>query len=63
MTRVVLDCHSICPPELVDTGLFCRKKDYGRGVGYPWKFGDGVSNSTGMFQRCEKDNGQDECEI
>ncbi|RHY69169.1 hypothetical protein DYB26_003031 [Aphanomyces astaci] len=33
MTRVGLDCHSICPRELADQGLFCRKSEYGRGLG------------------------------
>ncbi|RHY33181.1 hypothetical protein DYB34_014039 [Aphanomyces astaci] len=64
MARVGVDCHSICPPEFTDMGLTCLKKGtYGRGVGYSWKSGDGVSNTTGMFQRCEKDNGQGNCEI
>jgi hypothetical protein len=33
-------------------GLFCHAAKYGRGAGYPWKFGDPVNNS-GMFKRCE----------
>lgn len=49
--RFVLDCHQICPSGFADQGLFCRLSEYGRGVGYPWKFGDGF-NSNGMFKRC-----------
>ncbi|ETV63940.1 hypothetical protein H257_19126 [Aphanomyces astaci] len=44
-TRVGLDCHSICPAGFADQGLFCRYSEYGRGVGYPWKFGDWLDNS------------------
>ncbi|RHY75207.1 hypothetical protein DYB34_013952, partial [Aphanomyces astaci] len=61
MIRVGLDCHSNCPDGLVDQGLLCRKSEYGRGFGYPWKFGDSL-NANGMFQRCEKDYGKDNCE-
>ncbi|RHY13408.1 hypothetical protein DYB25_007164, partial [Aphanomyces astaci] len=61
MIRVGLDCHSNCPDGLVDQGLLCRKSEYGRGFGYPWKFGDSL-NASGMFQRCEKDYGKDNCE-
>ncbi|ETV85648.1 hypothetical protein H257_02266 [Aphanomyces astaci] len=61
MIRVGLDCHSNCPDGLVDQGLFCRKSEYGRGFGYPWKFGDSL-NANGIFQRCEKDYGKDKCE-
>ncbi|KAF0703015.1 hypothetical protein AaE_015594, partial [Aphanomyces astaci] len=70
MARGGVDCHSICPPEFTDMGLTCLKKgSYGRGVGYPWKFGDlwkfngTIFNSRGMFQRCEKDYGQGNCEL
>ncbi|RHY79803.1 hypothetical protein DYB26_012213 [Aphanomyces astaci] len=61
MTRVGLDCHSICPAGLADQGLFCRNSEYGRGVGYPWKFGDSL-NDSGMYERCQKDHGQNKCE-
>ncbi|RHY66311.1 hypothetical protein DYB38_013619 [Aphanomyces astaci] len=59
--RIGLDCHSICPAGLADQGLFCRNSEYGWGVGYPWKFGDSLDDS-GMYQRCQKDHGQDMCE-
>ncbi|ETV63665.1 hypothetical protein H257_19403 [Aphanomyces astaci] len=57
MTRVGLDCYSICPPDLEDQGLYCRKAEYGRGVGYPWTFYDHL-NAIDMFQRCEEDYGR-----
>ncbi|ETV94978.1 hypothetical protein H310_11618 [Aphanomyces invadans] len=41
---------------MADEGQYCLKKKYGRGVGYPWKFGDSL-NDVAMFKRCEKDNG------
>ena len=59
--RFGFDCHSVCPDGLRDDGLFCRKPEYGRGVGYPWKFGDAL-NDKGMFDRCEKDNEAGNCE-
>jgi hypothetical protein len=59
--RVGFDCHSVCPAGMRDDGLFCRAAEYGRGAGYPWKFGDPVSNS-GMFRRCEAEHGRGNCE-
>lgn len=59
--RVGFDCHSTCPEGLRDDGLFCRAAEYGRGGGYPWKFGDPVNNS-GMFKRCEAEHGRGQCE-
>lgn len=32
--RVGFDCHSICPNDMRDDGLFCRISEYGRGAGY-----------------------------
>ena len=61
MSRFVFDCHSVCPSGWADQGLFCRNSEYGRGAGYPWKFGDGF-NSNGQFRRCENDNGAGNCE-
>ncbi|KAL4485736.1 hypothetical protein ABPG72_010998 [Tetrahymena utriculariae] len=51
-------CESPCPPGFRDDGLFCAKPSaYGRGAGYPWKFGDGF-NLNSATERCEKDNSQ-----
>ncbi|RHY00375.1 hypothetical protein DYB36_013220 [Aphanomyces astaci] len=60
-TRKGLDCHSNCPAGFADQGLFCRNSEYGRGAGYPWKFGDWL-NDRGMYKRCQKDHGQGKCE-
>jgi hypothetical protein len=59
--RVGFDCHEVCPNGLVDQGLFCRRMEYGRGAGYPWRFGDGF-NDNGMIRRCEADHGRGNCE-
>jgi hypothetical protein len=62
--RAGLDCHQICPSAAAgwaDQGLFCRLAEYGRGWGYPWKFGDAL-NDNGMRSRCEKYNGRGNCE-
>lgn len=55
--------HRGCPPEYKDDGVAtCIKpKPYGRGAGYPWKFGDGL-NSKKMFRRCEESHGSGNCE-
>lgn len=60
-TRRGLDFHSNCPDGFRDDRLFCRLAEYGRGVGYPWKFGDEL-NDNGMFRRYEGDNGKGGCE-
>jgi Tectonin domain len=55
-------CWSSCPDGFRDDGAFCAKPAaYGRGSGYPWKFGDGL-NDDGMRSRCEGDNGAGNCE-
>ncbi len=59
--RFGFDCHSVCPSGMRDDGLFCRRTEYGRGAGYPWKFGDAL-NDNGMRARCEKDHGRGNCE-
>ncbi len=59
--RVGFDCHSLCPANMRNDGLFCRAAEYGRGAGYPWKFGDAL-NDNGMIGRCESDNGRGNCE-
>lgn len=61
MHRAGFDCHSNCPDGWRDDGLFCRNAEYGRGAGYPWKFGDPF-NDSGQWRRCEKDNGKGNCE-
>jgi len=49
MKRAGVDCHSICPSGWRDDGFFCRHTEYGRGAGYPWKFGDSL-NDSGMYR-------------
>jgi hypothetical protein len=56
--RVGFDCHSVCPSGLRDDGLFCRATEYGRGVGYPWKFGDRAFSLDGARERCAAENPQ-----
>lgn len=58
-----LDCYSTCPSGFTDTGLYCmiNSATYGRGAGYPWKFGDWF-NDNGMFSRCQADHGKGNCE-
>ncbi len=47
-----------CPSGFRNDGAYCFKPaPYGRGAGYPWKFGDGL-NDKGMYKRCKKDNKQ-----
>lgn len=62
MKRFGFDCHSVCPDGMRDDGLFCRAAEYGRGVGYPWKFGDHVFRLDGARARCEAEHGRDGCE-
>ncbi len=51
-------CWADCPSGYRDDGAFCAKPAaYGRGAGYPWKFGDGF-NLDKARRRCEKDNPQ-----
>lgn len=51
-------CWAKCPPGFTDIGAFCQKPaPYGRGAGYPWKFGDGF-NLDGAMARCVRDNPQ-----
>ena len=50
-------CWKGCPGGFSDNGIGCTKPGpYGRGGGYPWKFGDAL-NDSGMYRRCENDNG------
>jgi hypothetical protein len=51
-------CWASCPSGYRDDGAFCAKPAaYGRGGGYPWKFGDGL-NLNKAQSRCENDNPQ-----
>mmetsp|Transcript_17854 Transcript_17854/g.25423 ORF Transcript_17854/g.25423 Transcript_17854/m.25423 type:complete len:397 (-) Transcript_17854:151-1341(-) len=59
--RSGFDCYQVCQDGQADQGLFCRSLEYGRGVGYPWQFGDWF-NSDGMFSRCESAEGKGNCE-
>jgi hypothetical protein len=55
-------CWSDCPSGYRNDGAFCAKPaPYGRGAGYPWKFGDAL-NDDGMRSRCEADHGKGKCE-
>ncbi|MBS1873370.1 MAG: hypothetical protein JSU00_09145 [Acidobacteria bacterium] len=55
-------CWGTCPAGYTDVGAGCAKPAaYGRGAGYPWKFGDPLSDSA-MYARCERDNGRGGCE-
>jgi len=55
-------CWQSCPSGFRDDGAFCAKPEpYGRGGGYPWKFGDSLDDS-GMRSRCEGDHGAGNCE-
>ena len=55
-------CWQNCPAGYTNTGADCLKPGpYGRGSGYPWKFGDAL-NDNGMTQRCEADHGRGNCE-
>jgi len=55
-------CWQNCPSGFRDDGAFCAKPAaYGRGAGYPWKFGDSL-NDNGMRGRCEDAHGRGNCE-
>ena len=51
-------CWRSCPDRFRDDGAFCAKPEpYGRGGGYPWKFGDAAFDLSGARGRCEAANG------
>jgi len=50
-SRFGFDCHQNCLSGWSNQGLFCRMAEYGRGAGYPWKFGDSL-NDKDMYKRC-----------
>jgi hypothetical protein len=55
--RFGFDCHSVCPSGMRNDGLFCRAAEYGRGAGYPWKFGDKAFSLKDAKRRCERKHG------
>jgi len=55
-------CSQDCPNDFRDDGFECAKpSSYGRGAGYPWKFGDAM-NLDKATERCLKDNPTLGCE-
>ena len=61
--RFGFDCHQICPTGWTKQGLFCRKSEYGRGAGFPWKFKDGFRKKKNDRKlRCEAAHGVGKCE-
>lgn len=56
-SRFGFDSNQDCPNGRRNDGLFCRLPEYGRGNGFTWKFRDPF-NDSGMFNRCEKENGK-----
>ena len=56
-------CWPDCPGGYKDIGISCTKPaPYGRGVGYPWKFGDKAFSLEAAKNRCNKDNPSLGCE-
>jgi hypothetical protein len=56
-------CWESCPAAFTDTGGHCLKpKAYGRGTGYPWKFGDTAFDLDEARGRCEQEHGKGHCE-
>lgn len=56
-------CWQPCPAGFRDDGMYCFKpKPYGRGVGFPWKFGDPPFNLRNAKKRCERKHGKGKCE-
>jgi len=56
-------CWGKCPAGFTDHGVGCTKPaPYGRGAGYPWKFGDKAFSLDGARNRCNKDNPTAGCE-
>lgn len=56
-------CWQSCPAGFRDDGAYCFKpKAYGRGVGFPWKFGDKAFSLKNAKKRCEKKHGAGQCE-
>lgn len=52
-------CWQKCPRKFRNDGAYCAKPgSYGRGVGYPWKFGDKPFSLNAARKRCLKANPQ-----
>lgn len=52
-------CWQDCPKGFRDDGAFCAKPgSYGRGAGYPWKFGDPIDSLKPARKRCERAHDQ-----
>lgn len=52
-------CWQNCPSGFRNDGAYCAKPgSYGRGAGYPWKFGDALGSLDGARERCKKANKQ-----
>jgi hypothetical protein len=48
-------CWQSCLGGFRDDGAFCAKpSSYGRGAGYPWKFGDKLGSLSAAKKRCKK---------
>jgi hypothetical protein len=64
-SRFGFDCHQNCIGDGTwrNDGLFCRRFEYGRGVGYPWQFGDPIFSSSGQYARCNRDHPTLGCEM
>ena len=58
-------CWRTCPEGYRDDGAYCNKpgngEAYGRGGGFPWKFGDAFNLDAAM-KRCEAEHGKGNCE-
>jgi hypothetical protein len=56
-------CWQPCPSGFRDDGMYCFKpKPYGRGAGFPWKFGDRPFSLKNAKRRCERKHGKGKCE-
>lgn len=62
-TGLAFVCWQDCPKGFRDDGAFCAKPaPYGRGVGFPWKFGDKAFSLDAARARCAKKHGRGNCE-
>lgn len=54
-------CNNNCPAGYRDDGLFCRRVEYGRGVGFGARW-PAEWTLSGARERCAKEHGADGCE-